>query len=248
MHINKRAQLSLFVIVAIIIISSIAIFFLLKPNLPTNKEYSLGVGEVKENIDKCLEELTTEAIDKMSKQGGFVYPEESPYGILEFSLFGSEIDSKTAYAYYNGENVLIKHEGLEWQIKRNIEEGFNECVRFDEFGIEIQEDFPWAYAKLEKNSLSVFLNYSFTAKKADTIMRSSEIYSYKTKSQLGELRNVAEEITKQLEENQGMLSSDILNYGYNITLLHVDNSSSVFIIDDKDSKEYFMFGIGETER
>jgi hypothetical protein len=70
---NRRAQVALWVIVAIVIVGIIALMFYLYkgPSItPVAEEVNIQLS-----IKKCARDAVNEAVDKMLPQGGFIEPE-----------------------------------------------------------------------------------------------------------------------------------------------------------------------------
>jgi len=69
--INKKAQISIFVIVALLLVAVIILFFVIyrPPTINIGEEFS-----PESFIDKCLRKSLRETVDVMLPQGGFVNP------------------------------------------------------------------------------------------------------------------------------------------------------------------------------
>ena len=70
---NKRAQVTLWIILALVLIGVVLLFFFVinKPNGPVTVEES----EPKSYIERCARDAVIEAVDIMLPQGGFIEPE-----------------------------------------------------------------------------------------------------------------------------------------------------------------------------
>ena len=69
---DKKGQIAIFVIIAIVIVAILVIFFMInrKPILPNQEEFNL-----QSSIEKCTRDSSEEALDIMIPQGGFIEPE-----------------------------------------------------------------------------------------------------------------------------------------------------------------------------
>lgn len=68
---NNKAQVTIFIIVAIVIVSTVLVFFLwAKPT------YFSDVGK-KLNLESCVEDAVEQAIDELEKKAGFINPKFS---------------------------------------------------------------------------------------------------------------------------------------------------------------------------
>lgn len=120
---GRKGQITIFIIVAVIIIAAIALFFLLrgesvieifKPSMPSPQE----------DIEKCVKDNVKNAIDIMLGQGGYITPKN-------FKLYQ---DKKVQYLCYtnkyyypcvNQEPLYI--ERLESEIKSYIQDKVDDC-------------------------------------------------------------------------------------------------------------------------
>ena len=119
---NNKGQLTIFIIVAILVITIVALFFAF-PKLRT----AVGIEKIEspENfIQTCLEDTIKENVDIISKQGGSMEP--SPNILYQ--------DEKIQYLCYTPQRYqpcivqipfLEKH--IEEEIKSSIEENINFC-------------------------------------------------------------------------------------------------------------------------
>jgi len=122
--INKhKAQVSLWIIVAVILLSIIALFFILreKINIPGITPASL---EPQSYIEKCVKDASFQAIDIMLPQGGYLNPGN-------YKLYKN---NKVAYLCYNSnyyascinqEPLYVSH--LENEIKAYITPKLKDC-------------------------------------------------------------------------------------------------------------------------
>jgi len=119
--INRKGQITIFVFVAVIIVSGILLVFLVSRTPRIN----VGQGFEPENfIDSCIREEVKEIVDGLLPQGGFVNP-------ADFKLYN---DIKVSYLckninYY--EPCVVQHTNfisvLEEEIRSNLQERTEEC-------------------------------------------------------------------------------------------------------------------------
>lgn len=148
---QKKAQVTLFVILGIIMVSVIIFLTIILINLQKDKTEFLNP---KQYIETCIQEELSRPLDKIFNGGGFVNPEN-------FILYQNE---KYNYLCYTP-NFGVKCNTLYPQLKRTIEQ---------EIKNEIQEEVSNCFAKLkeeyEKKGYSVNegaldLNVEITANK-----------------------------------------------------------------------------------
>ena len=232
--------MSIFVFLAILIVAFVVVLVVLSGQQSLDGGPSLFVGEVEEAIDYCLEELVEEGIGFIAKQGGYLNIRNSVVDPLEVPV-SEDFNIKVAYGLYGEEVFLVDEDSLEFQMEFLIEDRIGSCVGFDAFRGEVV-DGPFSLVEISAENVDAALNYSFTLEKGESSVFSSKIYTYSTESSLGVLRDIAEEIVISQRDNEGLIDSDILDRGYNITFVDVGTNASLFIIDDPDSSLSFMFG------
>lgn len=118
---SRKSQVTIFIIIALIIIVAIALIFVLwkKPTVSISPETNPSAY-----IEKCTKDATKEAIDNLSEQGGDIKPE----GSVMYK------DKSIAYLCYNANfykpcvnqrPLLIEH--IEKEITNYIEPKMREC-------------------------------------------------------------------------------------------------------------------------
>lgn len=130
---NKKGQIGIFVIVALVIVGGIVGYFLLRNTInisSTPAEFQ----EVYDYYGACIEESARQAIEIAGTQGGRVYVENYAPG-SEYAPFSSELNflgNPVPYWYYLSGNGVIKQQvptkkDIEKDISRYINENALEC-------------------------------------------------------------------------------------------------------------------------
>ena len=68
---NKRGQITLFVIIAILLISSVIVIYIYRENLGFIAKANPEIRPIKTNIDNCLERTAEQGAYLLGLQGGF---------------------------------------------------------------------------------------------------------------------------------------------------------------------------------
>src|SRR3989338_9790312 len=93
---SKRSQLTIFIIIAILIVGAVALFFTFKSKIIKTDEYPPEISPVANFVQECLGETAENSIYEIAQQGGyFDAPEENflfsdlkvPYYWINNSLF-----------------------------------------------------------------------------------------------------------------------------------------------------------------
>ena len=239
----RRGQLAIFVIIVLVIVGMIVGLFAFSDKGVEifGGSDSLFSGDVRERINVCLESLSGEALEEVLLQGGYYDVDLAPLDYVSYPLFGDSISYDVPYCYNGRDYFLISRPGIGREIKYYIEDNFFDCVNFKSFDLEIEEDFPYVYVDVLDDKLEVSLNHSFTLRKDDLSIRDSRRYEIVVESSLGNLRDSAEIVCQNLEENKGLFDLTSAPEKVNISIISVDNQGSIFVLRNFDNEESFVF-------
>lgn len=205
---GRRGQMTIFVIIAIVIVALIGIYFLVRGNLGVS-----GVpAELKPVFDyyeSCIKEEVGRAISLAGSQGGYIdVPVYRPGS--EFAPFSSELNFlgfPVPYWYYVSGNGLIKEQipskqDIERGIAEYVEERAGECdfspYYAQGYSVELEE----ANVKVDIEDRKVIVNVDsdLSVGKGETSGRKSE-HEIEVDSKLGRFYELARRIyEKQREE------------------------------------------------
>ena len=138
---NKKGQVAVFVILAILIIVGGAILFYFLSDFRGKVEGVTAVGAAKADvqningfINECLESVTVEALYVLGIQGG--YTDAPPGSILSPPY-------RIAYGHYLDENTLAPTSVMESELSAYIEQNLPVCtdgfVVFEDLGYNVAE-------------------------------------------------------------------------------------------------------------
>ncbi len=239
---NIRGQVTIFIIIAIIIVAAAVLIYIFYPQIKT----SLGIGtETPQGfIQLCIEEEIQNNIEKLSVQGGSLNPEH-------YIMYNNE---KIEYLCYTNQDyqtcvmqqpMLIEH--IESEIKEEIKEEVAACfnsmelsyqkkgydTNMKEGGIDIK--------LLPKKIVSTF-NYSLTlSKNGDT--ENYDLFNVIVNNNLYELASISNSILND-EVNFG--DSEITTYMDYYHYLKVEkkkqsDGTTIYILTDRDTEDKFQF-------
>lgn len=140
----KRGQVTIFIIIAIIIIAGVILFFMLKSE---KQEFSVSeTYSVKNFVEYCLASSLERVVFINSLQGGYyLVPEDS----LIYNDYNFYFESKIPYYLIESEIIIPSKENLESQVSLGIEREFENCLDFSEFSYDIR----YNYEALEVDSV-----------------------------------------------------------------------------------------------
>ena len=160
---RKKAQVTIFIIIAAVIALSVIIFFVVQ-NQINQEQIPPELSPVFNQYLNCIEFEVKSAIQLAGSQGGYVEVTEYIPG-SEYAPFSSHLNFlgfPAPYWYYISANGLIKEQvptksEIEKQIATFVEEGLSLCS-FDSFyqqGFEIEITQPTAEVTIEQNNVKV---------------------------------------------------------------------------------------------
>ncbi len=198
---NKRGQLTIFIIVALVIAGSILGYVIVK-NYMGVSDSSSEFDSVYSNYLRCMENDVRTAADIAGSRGGYVYVDDYVPG-SEYAPFSSELNflgNPVPYWYYISGNGLIKEQvptkkDIENQIGRFVEENIGEC-NFDDFyseGYTIETGDAVARVAVYENRITVKLDSRVSVSRDGETSVKNE-HNIEITSKLGKFYNEARRI------------------------------------------------------
>ena len=234
---SKRSQITIFIIVAVLIVAIALVIFLVSPNLRKN----LGVAENPEAfIQTCLEDKIKESAELISLQGGSIEPE----------FFYMYDNNKLQYLCYTNQYYelctaqipfLRKH--IEDEIKSNIESDVDFC-----FG-SLKENHKDSTLKegeiiveLLPKRISTTINNEFTFRQGDST-KTQKSFRVVLNNNLYELVAIAQNI---MDWEIAYGEAEPANYMSIYHELKVEkkkqtDETKIYIITDKTTGDKFQF-------
>ncbi|PIN80907.1 hypothetical protein COV16_00195 [Candidatus Woesearchaeota archaeon CG10_big_fil_rev_8_21_14_0_10_34_8] len=246
---NKRGQITIFVILGIVIVASLILLFTFRKDiLPPTTEAGINaqMREAKNMITDCLEKESLEPINKIALQGGYLSP-----GVDTFRLWN---DTQISYLCFNIENQdncrnrLLTIRNMEEQLSKVIENNLPTCVDLSEIGgVNIEANKPFIVTtRILPLQVLVELEYPVTVKsKIGEASASEKKFSYIVDAPLGDLYNVAQDILDQ-ETSVGIfdqLSYMLLKLGKYTVYVEKPYPDKIYRLKFREGSYMFQFGI-----
>ena len=221
-EINKKAQVTVFIILAIILVAGIILFFVLRGGL--------GFGGVPSEFESvynyylnCIEKETQNGALVMGQQGGYIdNPEFSPGST--YMPFSSQLDflgTGVPYWYYISGNGLPKEqvptkEKMQEELSGFLETAINECdfSEFREKGFSIKLDNAKVNSKIKKNSIDVEISQQMVISNEESSWTGKK-HLKKVNSNLGNFYDISKEIYDNFQETMFLE-----NYGVDVLRLY----------------------------
>ena len=227
----KCSQVTIFVIIAVMIIVGIVLFFYLKNrNSSSVLDIPDEIQPVYNSVQDCLKEAGKNAMIRIGKQGGYFFITQ---GI-------PSVDGKIPYYFYNGDNLLISRETLEKQISLQIEEYLYICLNnFSElknngFSFDINDEAS-VISKINDNLVSVTLNYHIFVHKREVSYALNSFETSIKNIRISEIYDLAEKISGSSKNNEICLTclfKFASDYKLSLNIEQLDDETLLFVIED----------------
>ncbi len=219
---NKRSQITIFIIVAIILVALVAGFFLLRGKISL-QQIPKDLVPVYDYYSSCIEERTNGAINLAETQAGYIYVPEFERGNelypsssqLDFYGFAVPYWSYTSISGQDKQQVPGKT-AIEKQIATYLESEIPKCD-FNEFrnkGIIVERGSVSVNVKINDNSLEINVDEPLAVSFGEENSIKSS-YKVSVASKLGKLYNTARNIFSK-QQNKRILE----NYGIDVLRLY----------------------------
>lgn len=230
----KKAQISIFVIIGIIIIiiTGIVVY---KINQNRLKQIQLSLPErekirpVIEYVDECIKKTIINALTKLGDQG-VIYP----------SVYLASKNRKISYFYFQGKNYFPDIKEINKQISQYLKENIKECTGdFSETKFAVED----SYTKIDAESffkedyINISINYPMTVFFDGRKILVTD-FNTKLKTNFVDIHKVSENIFLETKKNPGEINLDFINQqGFDMKLIKIDKSTLIYEITDPTGLE-----------
>jgi len=238
---NKKGQLTIFIIIAIVIVAGVVGFFMFRAGLFQAK-LPASMQPVYTSFESCLEEDAITAAGIMGIQAGYIYlPDfESGSSYMPFSSQLNFLGTPVPYWYYVSGNGIQKEQvpsksEMEKQLARFIEERIKNCdfSKYEEEGFGIVMGEPEADVDINDRDIEVDLKMDMLIKKGEDVEKVKK-HNIEIDSNLGKLYDSAREIYDK-EQDELFLEEyaiDILRLYAPVDGVEISCSPKTWILDD----------------
>ena len=241
---NHRGQVTIFIIIAIILIVAVAFYFVLKDKADTDEPIYIESAQVYNFVQECLETTSKQSLYFIGLHGGYFIPPEksTAYGV--------------PYYIYLGDYLFPHINKIEEEISIFVESSLTLCTEdFEDFGsVVINQSEVRAITSVEGEFVSIKVNYPITIQKGESVSR-IEDFEVEIPVRLSVLYNASKFILDSHFENSGELclscllefqkenSLQINMQSNEETIVYeiVDTLSTLEIIKDEFEPENYKF-------
>lgn len=239
--INKRGQVTIFVIIAIIIVASVIGYFILKDRI--------NIGGVPKDLQpvynyylSCVEQEIESASVILGERGGYIYlPEFEPGS--EYRPFSSQLNflgTGIPYWYYVAGNNIIKEQipsktEMQRQLNAYLAERIEKCnfVDFEEQGYSIETGEAKVISSIGNNKIDVSVNMPLTINFGDSSARVTN-HKVSINSKLGKFYDTALKIYNK-EKRDAFLENyavDVLTLYAPVDGVELTCSPKIWVFED----------------
>ena len=247
---QKRAQITLFVLVGIIIVLVAGFLFYAVSIRKVNMTDIIGIRKVpskvipvKNYVDECLKQVTPGGIYLLAAQGGYI------------SSFAHTLNSdniQVAYHMDKGDRSIAPSEGfMRYELSRHIEGALKNCIN----NFEAFEGYEFEYGEMEVDvtfsnygKIKVDVYYPITVITDDSRTLISD-FSVEYPVRIKKILDKKDGVLEQLDGNIGFdVLSELSGGGIEFNILPYGDDSIVYSIYDAESAIndvpfYFNFGV-----
>ncbi len=238
---KKRGQVTIFIIIAIVVVGLIALFFLFSPQI--RPLFDEGVTNPHAFIQNCLEEDIENVVDELSLKGGEIEPES-------FYLYKGD---KIRYLCYTNEyyqTCVVQESMLKESIEKEIKEAIS--LRIEECFDDLEEEYKkQGYdVDLNRGEISVELLPKRIVTKIDSTLtltkdtsKTYDSFMVVLNNNLYELIGVAKSILNYESTIGNMDVTMYMNYYRDLKVEKItqDEGTKIYIITDRNNNNKFQF-------
>lgn len=198
--IDKRGQITTFIVVGIIILFAVGFVIYAASLQPSLKIFGQKESELQQYIGACLSDTTEKAVTSLGITGGYLQiPDSIAFNERAYFSFGTRTQPKIPLWYYRGEPRIPSKEFIGKQISDYVTQNIDAClgnfdVFKDRFDLRLYGNVS-TEAIITDNAVSVKLNYPLEAKdRTAGVITKLNFVSRDVNVKLGRIYNMAVDI------------------------------------------------------
>jgi len=247
---KKKGQITIFIIVAIVIIVFIALFFIFQNKIIKPNNFGSSEKINPENFLKiCIENKVEETIQTLSYQGGYIKNslntgfqfENEPYWNISYLCYTSANSLPCVIQQPSIINYMEKE--ITEEIKGDLESCFDDLIlNYKEENYDVINNYNNFNSDLIEDKLIINLDAELTLTKSGESIRKKDFkIEFPTK-----LYNLGEITQKIIEKEAKFNYFDYIDYmffnpDYIINLKSMDDQTKIYTLENIKTKEKFRF-------
>ena len=223
---EKKAQLTIFIIISLALVIVISLVFFLNQN---NKNYSEGIEPVFSFVQGCIDKTADDAVYNIGKTGGYnLTPNLST-------------NSKIAYYFYNNRDYMPSKSTIEKELSNYFKDNLFLCINnFTDFtDLDIEPGALSSLTEIRDKEVVFNIKYPLLVKK-DNKNYILDNFESNIPIRLGIIYNVAQEMILEKKENKDICLSclgeiadkndiyiEIMDYHGDTVFTLIDNQTQI---------------------
>ena len=224
---QKRGQVTVFVIVGIIIFAIVGLIFYTQDFIIKKEVIPPQVQPIYNYIESCVQSTLLDSIRILGIQGGYIV---TPSTSIKTDF------STIAYGHYQGKDILPPIKKMQDELSLYLRATIPLCFNTEDFpGFTITQSDIKAKTTIKGNFVSASITYPITVSKGDSTHRLESKYNAEIPIRLGSIHNTANDIIENEISNPNTIELTFLaNLDYDVAILtHED--SLIYSITDPNS-------------
>lgn len=234
---GKRGQSTTFVLIGLVLLVLVIGLSLTSRDLgkkARETEISKGVSvpaqvrPVYDLVSECVKDTGKTGIYLLALQGGYIEPEK----FLETDM------TRVGYGYYVGQKTLPSKEKMSAELGKFMDSMLQECAEFASFrDMNIEAGKISTRLLIEPDDTRIEVYYPLEIEKDEAAFKLNDKYSVNYPIKFGKVYDFASKIVDMEIQNKDQIDlTFLLESGFDVTLLPVDNDNIIYSITDKESE------------
>ncbi len=234
--INKKSQVSMFIIIGIILLIIVGVYFALQSAKISEEsiieEVPVELQPIKSYVESCIAQIGEDAVYLIGQQGGY----------YEVPQMDPDYFSTTAYYFWINENIMPSQEKVEAEISKYVDKELNYCLKnFEDFkNFEIEQEESKTKTHMKDNEIIFNVNLPLTVKKDESVTKLSSFSNSISNVRLKTVYDTAKAvIDEQMEDFHSICLSCIINWSIEkdlrVEMQRLNEDGVLFTIIDNNS-------------
>jgi len=240
----KKGQVTIFVIIAILVIAGIIVLALAMNNKKeVGDQFKMNSNNIKAYIDSCIKETSIDGTFFIAIQGGYYKKPENSKNYLFFYI---------PYYWYKNKEAVPELKVLESELSSYIDDNLPGCINnleiFKDSGYTFDLKNPSSSVKINEKNIDIEINYPIVITKGSSSIK-LEQFQYSFDSDLKKAYDYSKLI---IEEQKKTPNSVPLSYiislanekGFNFEKIYIEDDDVIYTLvfdDNKDNENKFSY-------
>lgn len=246
---QKRGQVTVFVIIGIVLIIIIALIFFARNNLGvgvnTQNFLHAKLDPIQDNIIECIDNNLPQAVETLGKQGGDFSPASyRRYQSKEVKYYCLEIPDKDTCL-----NIMPTKNRIKQNLQDYIAFQLDNCIDRSQlksrYGYTITKAEPTAHIDFTDNAIEVTVNYPIKIEKSGTTVTMPEVKRVYNNVPIAQLYDVAVDITNAKATNGFFDQLTYMLQNQVDVIINVDkpHPDTIYKLNKRDSTYEWWFAV-----